>query len=94
MKIIIRYLIIISIIIANALVSYSVVYVNDNGDYQADTDKFIPQKKTEFKASDLANKLENNMQRVNRGIEKQNEKSTSNNRNQTNTNYRKTYKWF
>lgn len=92
-----RSLIIITIIISGALISHGVVYVDNNsGDYKADVDKFIPQKKTEFTPSELANKLEQTMQKANSGFDNTNNNKSTNKiiKKNTKTNYRKTYKWF
>lgn len=84
-------------IIFSTLTVANAVYINDNGDYEAEADKFIPQKRTQFNASDLANKLENTMQRVNGNINVPAEEKNYNRNNDskpTNPNYRKTYRWF
>ncbi len=83
-------------IILGSISFANAVYINDNGDYEADADKFIPQKRVNMKNSVLADKLENNMQRA-RGNNVQTEQRQYNNTNKENSsnpNYRKTYKWF
>jgi hypothetical protein len=84
-------------ILFGAISCANAVYVNDNGDYEAEADKFIPQKRTQFNASELANRLENTMQKANGNFNTTTEERNRNNNTTekpTNPNYRKTYRWF
>lgn len=73
------------------------VWLNEDGDYQTDADKFVSQKKVKVKTSFLADKMENATRKAtNKGGYEPDEDNNNNNneKKSTNTNYRKTYKWF
>ena len=93
MKKFITGIVIITIVFSNALISHALVFVDNEGNYETDVDKYLSQKKVKVNNSTLADKLENTMQRANKGLKEQNNKSNMN-KKERNTNYRKTYKWF
>lgn len=75
------------------------IHINDEGDYETDVDKFIPQSRVYVKNSVLADKLENAAQKqLNRNKSKDNSQSKLQSKmpkiNKNNTNYKKSYKWF
>lgn len=74
-------------------------YINDDGDYETDVDKFIPQSRVYVKNSVLADKLENAAQKqLHKNNSKDNSQSKLQNKmpkiQKNNTNYKKSYKWF
>ena len=79
-----------------SLSSYA-VYINDEGDYDAEVDKFIPQSRVVVKNSVLADKLENAAQKQlhkNKGNEKSKIQKKEPLVHKTDANIKKTYKWF
>ncbi|MBQ9245343.1 hypothetical protein IJ182_03650 [bacterium] len=76
------------------------VYENDNGEYQTDVDKFIPQSGVKVKTSKLADMMENSTRNAMEGNsgrtqhnQQQARKSNFMGQNQSNPN-RRSYKWF
>ena len=90
---------ILSVLALSLTASAAYVYENDEGDYKADVDKFIPQKGIKVKNSKLADMMENSTRNAMEGNKsvKQNSpqlfQSQTPKVNETNPN-RKSYKWF
>ncbi len=89
-------LIIFSLIFISSSVMAQSVYINDDGDYAVDADKFIPQTGVRVKNSALADKLENSTRNAMEGKKGKSDEPPTVRRapQQQNSKFKKTYKWF
>ncbi len=77
-------------------VNAAAVYLNDNGEYTSDVDKFVPQTGVKVKNSQMANWLENSTKNAMEGNKNNSQrvKYAGQSQRKSSQTGRKSYKWF
>ena len=92
-----KLLSVIALFIAIPISAYAAaVYLNDNGEYSSDVDKFVPQTGVKVKNSQMANWLENSTRNAMDGNKNNYQKKNAVGQSQrySSQSNRKSYKWF